>query len=376
MKNNNFPPLGIFIDYLASITDEHGVLEHCIFSTPDLKEGYSIDDNARALQVIIRISSKEEKIKRLASIYLKFILSARTKNGFHNHLNQNFIWKKDDGVHEAFGRAMTALAETANLSNNPQQQLTASYLFDEMSSLITSSKLKKLSARTIAHLVTAFTHRISFEQNFPSLVKTLNLRKKLDGKVSVDNQKRNEGLLKELSENLLSIYQEASDKNWKWFEPIISYDNGRLPFALLSAFESTNQKNCLNAGLESLDFLLFQTYDKKNDCFSFPGNKGWIVKGGKKVIFAQQPIEAGSTVEVCAMAYQLTQKREYLEFAKKAISWYSGQNLLQIPLINENTGGIHDGLEEWGINQNQGAESIITFLIASLETKRLGIADF
>jgi len=367
MKVDSLPPIELFINQLVSMTDQHGILEHCIFSTPDLKEGYSLDDNARALQVILRLPKNEVKAKELSSTYLKFILSARTANGFHNDLEQNFIWKNDDGIHESFGRAMAALGETASTSGNPQQQLTAAYVFDEMSSLITPSVIKSLSPRTIAQLIIAFSHRISFDNKFPSLINLLSLRKKLDNKIFFNNQKYCLQTLKELAENLISIYKKNSDKNWRWFEPIISYDNGRMPLSLFYAFQSTNQENYKKAGLESLDFLLFQTFNKKNDCFSFPGNKGWIVKGNKKTVFAQQPIEAGSTIEACIKAYQLSKKKEYFDFAKKAFSWYSGQNLLQLPLINKDQGGIYDGLEKWGINQNQGAESIITFLIGYLD---------
>lgn len=361
----NLPPISLFINYLSSLTDQRGIIEHCLFSTSDLKEGYCLDDNARALQACLRLPQTQQ-IKNLSSIYLKFILSAKTTDGFHNDLGANYEWKNDSGTHESFGRAMSALGEAASTSTNPQQQLTAAFLFDEMSLLAP----KELSARTIAQLVIGFSHRIVLENKFPSLAELLGLRKKLEKKQFPNPTQFNPQKLKELADTLVSIYQKNSDyKKWQWFENTISYDNGRLPFSLLKAYTSTGKEEYKKVALESLDFLLNQTFDEKNNCFSFPGNSGWISREGKRSVFAQQPIEAGSTTEACCLAYQISKKKEYRDFAQKAFFWYFGQNLLHLPLVNQETYGILDGLESWGVNQNQGAESIITFLIGYLAIK-------
>ena len=57
MKNNKKPD--IKLDHLYRMTDGVGILEHSIMATPDLREGYCVDDNARALQVALKL--KEEK---------------------------------------------------------------------------------------------------------------------------------------------------------------------------------------------------------------------------------------------------------------------------------------------------------------------------
>ena len=115
-----------------------------------------------------------------------------------------------------------------------------------------------------------------------------------------------------------------------------------------------------------LDFLLEQIYDKKLNCFSFPGYRGWFDKNGDRTLFGQQPIEAGSIVEVCVKAFEVTEDKKYLDWAKKALDWFYGKNILGEKMINESSGGVYDGLEEEGVNLNQGAESLLSYLLARL----------
>jgi len=139
------------------------------------------------------------------------------------------------------------------------------------------------------------------------------------------------------------------------------------------AYEATGDKKYLDIALESLDFLIEKTYDSTKNYFSFPGYRGWFPKDGKKAVFGQQPIEAGSMVEVLTKAYQVTNNKKYLDLAIKALDWYSGKNILGISLIDESTGGILDGLEQWGVNPNQGAESILSYAIACLAFEKVKI---
>ena len=173
-----------------------------------------------------------------------------------------------------------------------------------------------------------------------------------------------------LADELAASYRKHSSQSWKWYENVLSYDNGRLPLGMLYAYKATANKKYLSIALESLDFLLEQTYDSVKDCFSFSGYRGWYLKDKKKALFGQQPIEAGSTVEVCTLAYEVTQNKKYLDFAVKALEWYNGRNILGINMVNTATGGIKDGLEEWGINPNEGAESILGFALACLALKK------
>lgn len=355
--------------HVEKLTDNIGMLEHCIFSVPDRIEGYSTDDNARALQVVLRInkSKPDEYINKYASIYLQFLFSARSPQGFHQDLNADFTWKDDAGIGEGFGRTMAALGEATLFAPTINQKLAAAFVFDQQVSLI-----KKLEQnRAIAQVITALAHRLKFESCTPDLVPELVMRKKLKGDMPIDLPVDLRVELIRLADKLVASYQSHSTPQWCWYEDTLLYDNGRLPLGMLLAHRETKNKEYLKIALESLDFLLEQTYDISKDCFSFPGYRGWFPKNRIKALYGQQPIEAGSTVEVCALAYEITREKRYLDFAEKALSWYSGQNIMGINLINTETGGIMDGIEEWGVNPNEGAESILSYVLACMALNKI-----
>lgn len=362
MINKKAAPSLVFpLTHIEKMTDNIGILEHCIFSTPDRIEGYSTDDNARALQVALRFN------KLPSSIYLQFLLSARSPQGFHQDLNADLTWKDDAGIEEGFGRAMAALGEAAIIAPNTDQKLAAVFVFDRQALLIKEVKQN----RAMAQVIIALSYRLQFEKTSPELVSLLSMRKKLKGDMPVELPIDLYSELIRLADELAASYRKHFSPSWKWYENILSYDNGRLPLGMLYAYQITGNKKYLEISLESLDFLLAQTYNKEQDCFSFPGYRGWFIKDKEKALFGQQPIEAGSTVEVCVMAYEVTHEKKYLDFALKAFEWYSGRNILGIDMLNKSTGGIKDGLEEWGVNPNEGAESILSFALACLALKKV-----
>lgn len=346
----------INLNHLYRMTDSVGILEHSIMATPDLREGYCLDDNARALQVALRL--KEEK---LIDTYLKFVVSAIAINGFKNDLTQSLVWQNKE-LGENFGRAMGALAETGKMGIRNDQKLTGMFLFDQ-----NVKNIKKLeSLRSKAWLIYGLSIRNQcdpkLESELDNYIKVKISQKKIEPIGNYDPKK----MVKKLADDFITEYKNNSDTSWCWFEDKITYDNGRLPWALFWAYSFLRESKYLEIAKESLDFLLEQIYDKKLDCFSFAGYKGWISKEDEKALYGQQPIEAGSTVEVCNLAYQITKDKKYKDFALRAFEWYHGKNILGAHLVNQESGGIHDGLEKEGVNLNQGAESLLSYLLARL----------
>lgn len=334
------------LKHVARITDDIGIIEHCIFSTPNRKEGYCVDDNARALLACLQIDGEEKKLsQQLIPIYLKFIIGASDKKGFHQDLNQGLTWKDNPGIEEGFGRAMVALGKATLSAPQDDQKSTAALIFGQQVSLIPTIKYP----RAMAQVIIAISHRIRFSK------KPLDLKKEL--------------II--LSDKLINSYQKHFSEEWQWYENIIAYDNGRLPLALFCAFQVVKDTKYLQVAKESLDFLIEQIYDHSKDCFSFIGNQGWYPKGKKPAIFDQQPIEAGSMVEVCVKAYQVLKDPKYFHFAQTAFLWYSGKNILGLSMIDNKTKGIYDGLESHNVNQNEGAESILSYILACLALKEI-----
>jgi len=312
------------IDYLISKTDKIGVIEHCVVDVPNYKEGYCVDDNARALQVCLRLKNQYPELEKVLPVYLNFLKSALKKDGLNNDLNSDLSWQENKDLGEHYGRTIAALGELIKIKPDESD------FFDKVYAFFT--KKYSLFPRVSAQIILGLRYYQTED-------------------------------LKIWADLLVNQYLKGKTESWKWFEPIISYDSGRLPMALLTAYKITNEERYLQVGLESLDFLTKNIFDERGDYFNFPGNDGWI-SVNTKAIFDQQPIEAGSMVEVYALAYKITDNLKYKELAIKAFDWYDGKNILKISLINSKNGGIYDGLIEKGVNFNCGAESVLSYLLA------------
>lgn len=323
------------IDYLVKITDKVGLIEHCRLDEPNYDEGWCVDDNARALQLCLRY--KNLKLENVKNIYFNFLKSALKNNGFYDDLNNDLTWKENFEVGgEHCGRALAALGEIINSDQNLAKE--AKQMFDQIYLYV--KKNITLHTRALAQTILGLQYYRTNEIVF-------------------------------LAEMLVDKYNKETDNKWQWFEPEISYDSGRLPMSMLVAYQKTEKERYFNVAIESLSFLTKLTFDKKNNCFSFSGNNGWFTKSGGRSVFGQQPIEAGSMVEVYMLAYEVTKNKKYINLAMKAFDWFLGKNVLGLSLINEKTGGVYDGLEKEGVNLNQGAESVLSYLIAAKEMEKL-----
>ncbi len=322
------------IKYLLKITDNIGLVEHCEGAILNYKEGWCVDDNARALQICLRYKLK--KLEKVKSIYFKFVKSAWREEKLFNDLNADLTWQEKFLINgEHCGRVLFALGESIKSGYRISE---AKKLFDDIYELVKINRTDFL--RVVSEIILGLQFYKSEEISF-------------------------------WADKLISQYRKESNENWHWFEDKISYDNGIPPLALLTAYQKTNNKKYLKIGLESLNFLTKQIFDEEKKYFSFVGNKGWLTKSGVKAKFDQQPIEVGSMVEAYLMAYEITGKRKYKILAEKAFEWFLGKNILSKNMIDKKSGGIYDGLNEDGkINPNQGAESVLSYLIAAKELEK------
>jgi hypothetical protein len=179
----------------------------------------------------------------------------------------------------------------------------------------------------------------------------------------------------ELSHRLLDIYISNSTQEWHWFEDILAYSNARMSQALIACAVRSSDKVMLAAGLESLDWLMSKQRCETKGHFVPIGSQGFHHKGGEKARFDQQPVESGATVSACLQAFRATTDTRWLKDAWSAFNWFLGDNDLQIVLYDSSTGGCRDGLHPDRVNENQGAESTLSFLMALLEMRLLEDAD-
>ncbi|MGD8507066.1 MAG: glycosyl transferase family 1, partial [Candidatus Bathyarchaeota archaeon] len=182
---------------------------------------------------------------------------------------------------------------------------------------------------------------------------------------------------KNLSKNVLSLanqlvegYQHFSSADWCWFEPYLTYANGRLAQALFSAYDVVANDKYLQIARKSLDFLV--KHQIIDDRFVPIGNRGWYNRDGHRALYDQQPIEASCMVEAALTGFRATKEKRYQKLAHTAFDWFLGKNSKNVMVYDPKTGACYDGITPHGLNLNRGAEATISYLLASLELENLG----
>ncbi|NIA07656.1 MAG: glycosyltransferase [Actinobacteria bacterium] len=332
----DLPPLKL--DHLIRLTDEVGLIQHARFIVPDRVHGYCTDDNARALEVVAKYcrNKRDKEVERLLNIYLGFVCHAQRSDGtFQNFVSFDRKFVEPDVPGDALSRAILGLGAVLAYPPTPAYLPFVKDCFDRA-----ASHLPVRSLRGQAYSIAGLSYYL---QQFC---------------VASDVKK----LLRINADLLVSAFRERSVGDWLWFEDQLTYDNAALPNALFLAAKISPESSYLEIAIKTCGFLLSHTYDGR--CFSFVGNKGWLPRGGSKADFDQQPIEAAGTVLMLRAAYQATGRAEYLNLMRKAFDWFLGDNGLQKPVYDLVTGGCADALIKDGVNVNQGAESLLSFLRA------------
>ncbi|MFA9377448.1 MAG: hypothetical protein ACERKZ_11925 [Lachnotalea sp.] len=330
-----------FIDYLFTMTDDVGIFQHSVCGTPDPREGYTTDDNCRALILAVMLYEdfKEQKYLKLVSRYLAFMLNAQNENGkFKNFMNYKREFMEAEGSEDCFGRCLWALGRTVSSPDIPENiKRTCEYLIEK----ILKHWPNLESPRAKAYSIVGLSYLKCTEE----------IKKKIDT----------------LAMELVHQYTNFKDEKWHWFENSITYGNSFFPWSLFAAYKILGNEVFLETARESMDFLGEITF--KNFFFKPIGCNGWLEKGKEAAKYDEQPIEACETLLANIECFEVTKEEKYLDNAFKCYGWYRGQNSKNLSLIDEQTGACYDGLTETGVNYNQGSESIISYGIAFMEIK-------
>ena len=333
MKNLNPQPNDA---YIFAMTDDTGMFQHSKFGVPDPSFGYTTDDNARALIMaqMLYAQTKEHKYIELAYVYLQFLLYAQHDGQFQNFMNYSRVFIDTELSQDCFGRVVWALCYTLHCELLPKQMLAT---------------VKQLLKEALPHVhwLTALRAQAYCLYGL-SLFRVPALQKERE----------------HLAKQLCYAFLQTTTPDWPWFEPSLRYCNAILPLSLFAYVAASKDKQALHIGKSSLDFLLEQTFTK--GVFSPIGCNGWYEKGKEKAVYDQQPVEACETLLACLAAYKATKNVPYLRNARQCLQWYVGENIAGLSLINEVDGGCKDGITAFGINQNQGAESLLSWHIAWL----------
>ncbi|MFH1186950.1 MAG: glycosyltransferase [Candidatus Levyibacteriota bacterium] len=339
------------LDYLHKMTDDFGLFQFASLSVPNKNSGYTLDDNARALIVcnwLIRKTYTKE-LETLIKLYLSFIKKCQLTNGsFVNYIgfkdklptSQN----NEEDIQDSQTRALWALSEVmANqkLSNNIRNQAKRMFLL----------KLKR--GTKLTHLrAMAFAIK-SFALALPILP-----------------EKESELLshIKNHADSLLAALSNNSVKSWRWFESDLNYNNALLSESLIIAGDALKNDKYKTQGFLSLEFLISKTFSKT---YMPIGHSNWYKNKQKRSSHDQQPEDPASMILALACAYRYTNKKRYKELTKKCFNWFLGDNSLNKSLYDYKNGGCYDGLHPDRVNLNQGAESLVSYLISSFTVSQL-----
>ncbi len=333
------PPFSL--DHIKRMTDDTGIIQHAKFGIPNLKEGYCLDDNARALLMVL-MAYKQKKLSvalELSPVYLSYIHYMQNSDGsFRNFLSFSRNFLDEVGSEDSFGRAVWAIGYL--LGNAPNDAYCQSGKEIFFSAAPNFEKLQ--SIRSIANVIIGVSFYLQnnpFDENMVARLKMLSLK-------------------------LVDAYEKHRTSDWRWFESLLAYDNAILPLALLHAAQILNDEIIAGVAMESMQFLSEITL--KDGYLSVIGNEKWYVKNGPQSMFAQQPLEALAMVLMFHQAFHLTKDKNYLTQLYTSFMWFLGENDLRMSLYDFETKGCCDGLEHYGVNRNQGAESTLAYLISHL----------
>ena len=343
-------------DHLLTMTDDTGILQHAIFSVPNTREGYTTDDNARALIVSILLDESpdrtdEREYLHLSGCYLAFLWFAfNTDAGrFRNFLSYDRNWLEAVGSEDSHGRALWSLGKVLGCSRDAGLRGAAGRLFEAA----IPATLTFTSPRAWAFCILGMQAYLDW---FPG-------------------DRAIQGVRNTLANRLLDNYESSHTETWKWFEKSLSYSNARLSQALILAGWRSDNQRMIEVGMDSLKWLMAEQHYDDDEILVPIGSSGFYVEGQEKARFDQQPVEACATVSACLEVYRLTEESQWRDGAGRAFRWFLGRNDLQVALYDPSTGGCRDGLHPDRVNENQGAESTLSFLMALLEMQAAKVAN-
>lgn len=330
------------LNHLRAMTDDVGMLQHAFFTTPDRIHGYCTDDNARALIVATMNWHLlgDESILPLLQTYLAFVNHAidRETGRIRNFMSYDRRWTEDVGSEDSQGRTVWALGHCAARMPTDAVFSLATRLFNR--ALAPSAAFK--SPRAASYVVLGCLEYLNrFGGDREAMEVAYGVARRL-----VDQLRSN------------------TSRDWVWFEDILSYDNARLPQALIAAGRRLKDEELLQDGLRSLEWLLSVQTDPKDGHISLVGTAGWYCRGGERARFDQQPLEISALIDACYEAYLATGEERWSDTIERCFNWFFGRNDVRKVMYDFASGGCYDGLHPTGVNQNEGAESTLSWLMA------------
>ncbi|WP_026792704.1 glycosyltransferase family 4 protein [Pleomorphomonas oryzae] len=336
------------IDHFLSMCDDTGLFQHAVYTIADRDHGYCVDDNARALQLatVLEHAGEAGPPDHVAGRFAAFVQHAfNPDNGrFRNFMSFDRRWLEDVGSEDSHGRTMWSLGESARHAADLSRRRWASDLFAKALPVVEDFRSPRALAATLLGLVPFRAARPDDETA---------------GRLQ---------LL--LSDRLMASIAAVESPDWTWFEEGLSYDNARLPQALIATGLAIREGALVRAGLRALDWLV-NVQTAPSGLFRPVGSHSFGALRQAPEPFDQQPLEAAATISACVVAWNATKNLKWKIEAERAFAWFMGANDLSIPLVDIKTGRCRDGLHPDRANENSGAESVVCYLLSLAEIRQL-----
>lgn len=337
------PPVNL--SQIKRMSHGFGIIQFSKGNRPDIRTGYTLDDNARALMAMSRMygDTRDSSCLKYIRIYLNFISYCLQADGtFLNYVDKDRSFtpqNQEVELNDCTGRAICALGYFISLGVHFTDDSVSKATRILEQALPAMQKIR--SPRSIAFAIKGL-----YYYNWKNPLAQRSVQIAL------------------LAARLTDYYQRTAVPDWQWFEECLTYDNSILPEALLYAYLDGGEVLYKNLARESFDFLLKQIFI--NNQIKVVSNQGWKLKGKTVEKFGEQPVDIANTVIALGLFYKVFREPEYLKKQRRAFNWFLGDNHLHQIIYNPVTGGCYDGLEENNVNLNQGAESTICYLMARL----------
>jgi glycosyltransferase involved in cell wall biosynthesis len=337
------PPL----HHVRRMMGPHGLYQHARHAEPDLAHGYCTDDNARAAICLTnyhRAGHRDENLPGMFDSVFGFLLRACDPHTdrFRNFMDQHGAWLERAGSEDSHGRALWALGHIVHHHPSPRVREAALHAF-----------------RPAAPVTMHFTAPRAWAFTILGLTEYLETGAR---------DRTAEIIRDELAGRLERLYHSCAAAGWNWFEDRVTYDNGKLPQALLAAAWQTGNAAWRTIGLHSLQFLV-KAQTAPSGHFRPIGSDGFWHRGSEPARWDQQPLEAQAMTAACLEAARHADRSWWLAEAQRSAAWFDGGNVHGVPMGDWQTGGCCDGLRESGLNLNQGAESTLAWLQSAADLR-------
>lgn len=342
------PPPRMQLSHFMSMCDDTGLLQHSTYCVPDRSHGYCVDDNARALLLALALNTPGEEPlpEKLTVAFASFVQHAWNpdRRRFRNFMSYDRRWLEEAGSEDSHGRVIWALGRCVELDSNVLRRDWAASLLHEAVDAAVEFHSPRACAFSLLGLA-AYANAMTEDRRH----------------VAVQHR---------LAGRLVAALEAVEGPDWVWFEDELAYDNARLSESLIVTGLCTGASAYVDAGLRSLRWLTSVQTTETGD-FRAIGTHTFGLHRSAPQRFDQQPLEAAAAVSACLAAARADADADWPLLAKSAFAWYLGRNDLGTPLVDPESGSCSDGMHPDRLNANRGAESVLSYLLALAEIRKL-----